>query len=421
MKKAFRGGVTDSVLFQKKHDGAQVGFRQVSPDTLFLPLRYRDRNLEPCVALGESVRIGQPIIHDAQAYLPPFHSGVSGTVSGVGILHPSADGGAVPTLMIENDHKQTAYPFLPPLTDTCSPAQIVERMYDGGLVGMGGGGFPTHLKYRDVRAEWLLINGCECEPYLCGDVRLCVEAASQIAIGARLFAKAADVSPEHIRLCVESETAERALQETGLTVCRLPKRYPQGAERQLIHSVLSVRLPDGVLPFERGIVVSNVATAVAMADAANGLPLTHRSVTVSGVTDSPVNLSAPIGTPFSDLLKTVSLPSGRWRYIAGGPMTGRRLTSLSAGLPKTCGGLTVLPSAAFRETPCIRCGGCVRVCPSALLPFAIDRAALLGDGKRCVALRAAACIRCGCCSFVCPAHRRLAARIGAVRNKGEVL
>ncbi len=418
MKKAFRGGVTDTRLFQKKQDGARVGFRPIVPERIFLPLRYRNHTLTPCVDIGDTVKIGQTVITDQSGYLPPFHSGVSGKVSNVGVLHPSADGGAVPTLVIENDYKQTAYPFLPPLAEDCTPAQIVQCMYDGGLVGMGGGGFPTYLKYRDVRAEWLLINGCECEPYLCGDVRLCVEATSSVAIGAQLFAKAAGVSATHIRLCVESEQAQAALQQTGLAVCRLPKRYPQGAERQLIHSVLSVSLPDGVFPVERGIVVSNVATAVAMADAANGLVLTHRSVTVSGAVDSPVNLIAPIGTPFADLLSAVSLSDGRWRYIAGGPMTGRRLTSLSAGLTKTCGGLTVLPPLSFEETPCIRCGACVRVCPADLFPFAIDRAALLGDGKRCVRLRAAACIRCGCCSYVCPAHRQLAARIGIVRNKG---
>lgn len=421
MKKAFRGGVADPILFQKKQDGAQVAFRLIVPDRIFLPLSYRGRALAPCVGVGDTVAIGQMVITDPDGRLPPFHSGVSGTVSEVGVLYPSADGGAVPTLIIENDHKQTAYPFLPPLTEDCTSEQIVQRMYDGGLVGMGGGGYPTHLKYRGTQAEWLLINGCECEPFLCGDTRLCIEAVASVAVGARLFAKAAGVSEERIRLCVESKEAQAALQQTGLTVCQLPRRYPQGAERQLISGVLSVSLPDGVFPVERGIVVSNVATAVAMADAANGLALTHRSVTVSGMVDAPVNLIAPIGTPFTDLLAVVSVPSGRGRYIAGGPMTGRRLTSLSAGLTKTCGGLTILSPLSFEETPCIRCGACVRVCPAKLFPFAIDRAALLGDGKRCVALRASACIRCGCCSYVCPAHRQLAARIGVVRNEGGVI
>lgn len=421
MKKTFRGGVADPILFQKKQDGAQVAFRLIVPDRVFLPLIFRHRALVSCVGIGDAVQIGQTVIIDQNGHLPPFHSGVSGTVSEVGILHPSADGGAVPTLIIENDHKQTAYPFLPPLTEDCTSEQIVQRMYDGGLMGMGGGGFPTHTKYRGMQAEWLLINGCECEPFLCGDVRLCIEAAASVARGARLFAKAAGVSVERIRLCVESEQAQEALQRTGLTVCRLPRRYPQGAERQLIYSVLSVSLPDGVFPVERGIVVSNVATAVAMADAASGLTLTHRSVTVSGTVDAPVNLIAPIGTPFTDLLAAVSAPEGRKRYIAGGPMTGRRLTSLSAGLTKTCGGLTVLPPLSFEETPCIRCGACVRVCPADLFPFAIDRAALLGDRKRCATLRAEACIRCGCCSYVCPAHRQLAARIGAVQNRGGMI
>ncbi len=418
MEKAFRGGITDAILFQKKQDGAQAKFQQINPPTVFFPLRYGNRSLTPFVNVGDTVHVGQPIIHDPQQFLPPFHSGVSGIVSDIGVLHPSADGGIIPTLVIQNDYQQTAHPFLTPLTDSCSPVQIVQRMYDGGLVGMGGGGFPTYLKYRRRSAEWLLINGCECEPYLSGDVRLCIESTSHIANGIRLFAKATNVSSERIRICVESEEAQEALQESGFVVCRLPKRYPQGAERQLIYSALSVSLPDGVLPIDRRIVVSNIATAAAMSDAASGLPLTHRSVTVSGIVDSPVNLSAPIGTPFSELLKTVSLPKGRWRYIAGGPMTGRRLTSLSAGLPKTCGGLTILPPIAYRETRCIRCGACVRVCPSSLLPFAIDRAILLKNEERCETLRISACIRCGCCSFVCPAHRRLAARIGT--HKGGI-
>lgn len=416
--KHFRGGVVLSHTQAMKEAAAQGELRRLSPDTLYVSLRVQGRLLTPCVSLGETVRVGQALAVDDEKRIPPLHSGVSGEVTAVGAFHPAADGGEAPTLIIKNDKKNTAGVLLSPLDETASPEEIVQRMYDAGLVGMGGGGYPTHLKYRDLKAEWLLINGCECEPYLAADACLSQQFFSLIAEGTRLLARAAGVSEEHVRLCAESSAAVEALRNTDLPVVQLPKRYPQGSERQLIEAVLNRRLDDGVLPTQAGIAVSNIATAAAMGDAARGLPLTHRILTVSGQVKTPLNLLLPIGTPFADAAR-LSAPdvSGRVRYIAGGPMTGRRLTSLKAGIPKTCGGLMILPSRSAPETPCIRCGACVRACPSSLMPFLIESLAMAGDVERCAELRATACLSCGCCSYVCPAKRQLAARITAVKRE----
>jgi electron transport complex protein RnfC len=401
-----------------KERAAGHSLKRIQPSVIYLSLRYGNTVLSPCVQEGQRLCVGDVVARDPAQVIPPVHSGISGTVTAVGISHPAADGGEAPTVVIQSDGKHTAGALMPPLSSKASPEEIVQRMYDGGLVGMGGGGFPTHRKYRDVQAEWLLINVCECEPYLAGDVRLSAEQPALIAEGARLFARAAGVSEDHIRLCAESDTAVRSLTSTGLAVEQLPKCYPQGSERQLIQAVLGKRLPDGTFPSQFGIQVSNAATAAAMGDAARGLPLTHRPLTVSGQVMTPVNLLVPVGTPFEEAAAQITPVKGvyRLRYIAGGPMTGRRLSSLKAGIPKTCGGLTVLASRSFPETPCIRCGACVRACPAALMPFLIDAAALAEDHDRCGELRVGACLSCGCCSFVCPARRKLAARITAQRR-----
>lgn len=417
--KSFRGGIVLPTTRSAKAAAADSEPVHLSPPLVAISLRVRKTVLTPCVAVGQAVCVGDRLAQDPTGFIPPFHSGVSGTVTAVGAFYPAADGGEAPTVIVENDHKQVAGSLLSPLSLDEPPDTIVQRMYDAGLVGLGGGGFPTHRKYRDARARHLLINGCECEPYLAADEGIARRFAGLIAQGVRFLAKAGGVAEEHVRLCVESPAAATVLQGAGLPVITLSRRYPQGSERQLIESVLGERLPEGALPSQAGILVSNIATAAAMGDAARGLPLTHRVVTVSGAVQTPVNVLAPIGTPFSELaaLATPTFPA-RARYIAGGPMTGRRLTSLKAGLPKACGGLTVLQAQSAPETPCIRCGACARVCPARLMPFLIDAASLVGERERCRELRAAACLSCGCCSYVCPAKRQLAARITAVKRDG---
>ena len=413
----FHGGIRLDEGHTQKETAANQAPTSLRPSTIYVPLMLKKRQLTSCVREGDTVCIGTPLTQDDSGFFPPVHSGIGGTVSAVGVFHPSAEGGEVPTLVIDNNHTDTAS-LLASLPSDASSADIVQRMYDAGLVGMGGAGYPTHRKYHGLSAEWLLINACECEPYLAADATLARHGLPLITEGTLWLAKAAGVPRDHIRLCTESAHTADALRQSGLPTVTLPKRYPQGSERQLTEAVLKKRLPDGVLPTHVGVAVSNLATAAAMGDAARGLPLTHRVITVSGCVETPRNLLAPIGTPFADLAATVTLKTDapRVRYIAGGPMTGRRLTSLEAGLPKTCGGLTVLPSHAVLETPCIRCGACVRVCPSSLMPFLIDQAALQNETVRYRPLRVQACLSCGCCSFVCPAKRPLAARITAVRQ-----
>lgn len=417
MGRRFRGGLLLNRWAAGKEAAQATVSRRLSPDILALSLRQRGQPLTPCVSAGDRVRVGDRLAEDPREEIPPLHSGVSGRVRTVEDRWPMAEGGFAPAILLENDGEDRQGEPLPPLERQPTPADIVRRMYEAGLVGMGGGGFPTHRKYRDLRADFLLINGCECEPFLAADVRCCVEQAETVAQGARLMATAAGVPESGIRVCVESAAAAAALRDVGLTVEVLPTRYPQGGERQLVHTVLSRRLADGQRPAQRGVAVSNVATAAALGDAARGWPLTHRLITVSGEVAAPVNLLVPIGTPFSAAASQVSITAeGRVRYIAGGPMTGRRLTDPAAGIPKTCGGLTVLPARHFESTPCIRCGECGRVCPEALMPFLIEEAALTADEDRCRLLRADACIACGCCSFICPARRPLAARVAAVRD-----
>lgn len=424
----FRGGLRFSKdLRSAKELALQIPLRLFTPKALHLSLQIGCTVLQPVVENRSYVRVGEPVAVDPSGKIPPLHSGLSGTLYYEEGDKQSSGESIVTALSIVGDGRMLPATPLPRLSDDADADAIVQRMYDAGLVGLGGAGFPTFLKYRKHHAHHLLINACECEPYLAGDGRVVIDQPETVRDGIALLSRAGGVSADHVVLCAESasvfEGLRRIADGTGWQVCRLPKRYPQGSEKQLIASVLGLELPQGVYPADWGIPVSNVATASAMADAARGLPLTHRSVTVSGLVRTPCNLIAPIGTPFRELIAHAEpLVTGRHlQWIAGGAMTGKRLAYGSReGLPKTCGGVLVLPVNTASESSCIRCGACVRVCPSGLMPYLIDRAHLRREAELCRQLHAEACIACGCCSYVCPAKRQLAARISVCqRPKGE--
>ncbi len=412
MQRSFRGGIRFSKsLHTAKEAALHSPIRTVLPDRIFLALHTEQYTLVPCVKNGDTVCVGDRVAEDPDAVYPPIHSGLSGKVS----VREN-------TIIVYGDGKQTKGNLLEPMAVTAEPSALVQRMYDAGLVGLGGAGFPTHRKYRGVTAEHLLINACECEPYLACDGRLLLEQSEAVRDGIAAFARAGSIPSNHVYLCAESprvaDGLRRVADGTPWRVIALPERYPQGCERQLIKAVLGRELPQGSYPAEHGILVSNVATAAAMADAMRGLPLTHRVVTVSGTVKSPCNVFVPVGTPIRTLIAEAEplIAGRRAALIVGGVMTGKRTVSADMGLPKQCGGVLILPAESENETPCIRCGACVRACPSGLMPFLIERAWFLGEDEACRELRADACISCGCCSRVCPARRQLAARITRLKR-----
>lgn len=422
--KAFRGGLYfPKSLHVAKNTALQIPLCVFTPKKLRLSLKVGNSVLRPVIADRSHVRVGELVAVDPAKNVPPLHSGLSGEVCYETEGIRTDDKVAVTALSVVGDGQALPASLLPRLPEDSDAAAIVQRMYDAGLVGLGGAGFPTFRKYKSHTAHHLLINACECEPFLAGDGRLVIDQAETVRDGIAYLCRAGGVADDHVVLCAESgivfEGLRRIAANTLWQVRRLPQRYPQGSEKQLIRAVLGVELPQGIYPADWGILVSNVGTASAMADAARGLPLTHRAVTVSGMVRTPRNLFAPIGTPLQELMATVEpLVTGRRaQWIVGGAMTGQRLTdNVANGLPKTCGGVLVLPNDNVSESPCIRCGACVRVCPSGLTPYLIDRAYTRRENDLYDRLHANACISCGCCSYVCPAKRPLAARVTACRH-----
>jgi len=300
--------------------------------------------------------------------------------------------------------------------DAHDPAAIVEAVSTAGLVGMGGAAFPTHVKLTPNEkrpVDTLLVNGCECEPYLTADHRLMLEAPKPIITGALLAARA--VGAERIIVVIEDNKPDAvasmaaAAESTGVEVAAVRTRYPMGGERSLVVAVLNREVPTGGLPLDVGVVVVNVGTAAAVARAVlRSKPLTHRivSVTGDGIAE-PKNLLAPIGASYGDLVEACGgLTESAGRVIAGGPMMGFALAELDVPVTKGTSGVVVLTKEQARsaeETACIRCGRCVDVCPLGLVPTKIALACRHGDWETAKRYYLTACVECGCCGYVCPA------------------
>jgi len=311
------------------------------------------------------------------------------------------------------------------------PDQIRQGVRDAGIVGLGGAGFPTHMKLAanpDRPVETILLNGAECEPYLTADHRLMIESPEAIVVGFQLAARA--VAARHAIIAIEDnkpdaiEAMRKIARRRGVEVVVCVTKYPMGGERQLISAVLGKTVPSAPrIPLSIGVVVINVATAHAIARAVvHSQPLTHRVVTVSGHgVARPGNWLVPYGTMFSELIDLAGgLTGGRVKVLAGGPMMGFTVPNLAVPVIKSTGGITVLTereTASWAETPCIRCGKCVDNCPLSLLPTKIAHAVKFREYEVADKLNMNACCECGCCSFVCPARIPLAQYIRAGKRQ----
>ncbi len=384
---------------------------------------------QPLVRKGNSVEAGQKI-GDCDAFVSaPVHSPITGKVKEVALRSHPVLGRSLAIVIEALAHGSTnrSYSKLQEDFDInkYSAGQICEAVRQAGIVGMGGAGFPTRVKIEPnprLPKDSLIINGCECEPYITCDYRIMLEWIDKIIAGIKLAQKASGCSRVFIAIednkpkAIEvMKTALKIVPNSGnIKVVPVRTKYPQGGERQLIKAVLKKNVPTGGIPPMIGVVVLNVATTAAIAEAVvSDIPLTHRVVTVTGeAIAKPGNYYVPIGISVEDLIEFCGgVTRKSAKVILGGPMMGIAIADLKTPLTKTSNAVTVLTKEqigrakfARRQTACIRCGRCLEVCPENLNPTKIAHAVkynILDVAKR---YYMSACIECGCCSYVCPAN-----------------
>lgn len=387
-------------------------------------LQHLGAPAKPCVKAGDQVRAGQLLAAAAGAISAPVHAPAAGKVAAI-VEAPTASGRGAPAIVLETEAGDGVWDAtLAPLPEWSGlePRPLVERVAAAGIVGMGGAGFPTHIKLSPPTGkpiDTLIINGAECEPYLTSDHRLMLERARDIWAGCAIIRHI--LGAKTVRVAIEDNKPDaiRAMSEAigedagDAAVAVLKTLYPQGSEKQQIFSVSGRTVPAGGLPMDVGCVVENVGTALAVWDAVvNGRPPTWRSITVTGdAVAAPCNLMAPIGASFADLAAAAGGIRGRLaKIVAGGPMMGFAVPSLDVAMGKTSSGLLLLsPSrvAVFSSQACIGCGRCVEACPMGLMPSDLSQAIEADDIELAEQIAVMDCFECGACAFECPAHRPL--------------
>ena len=388
------------------------------PDVIVIPM---SQNIgAPCMPLvkkGDPVTVGQKI-GDNQGLCAPIHSSVSGTVKAVE-MRPHNTGTNVMSVVIQNDHLDTLCETVKPRTqeevDALSPMELVDIIHEGGLVGMGGATFPTHVKLSGGigKVDTVIINAGECEPYITADDRLCREHPDEVISGLKVIMKIFGLKEGHIGIEDNKPEAIKILKSNlingdGISVDALPAKYPQGAEKQLIYAITGREVPSGGLPAAVGCAVFNAATAKAIHDVVyKGMPLISRIVTVSGdIVMEPKNLLVPIGTSFDDLLSAVGHSENPYKVLSGGPMMGVAQYDLSVTTTKGVNAVTILGHKnryAVEDVRCLRCGKCIDACPMHLMPVLMYKALQDGDVDGLKASNMMDCIECGCCAYTCPA------------------
>lgn len=394
--------------------------RMPYPDELVLPLRqHAGKPAKLCVKVGDHVERGDKV-GEADGFMSvPIHASAAGTVVDVG-WWPHPDGSMAESVRIKVDRfaPQVPRPRLVPHWEGLTTEQVVKAVQEAGVVGLGGAAFPTHVKLappKDHPVHTLIINGAECEPYLTSDHRTMVEYPGRVHYGIRVMMHAMGVRKCVIGVELNKPDAIEALRRTvpsdlGVTILPLRVKYPQGAEKMLIHAVTGVEVPSGKLPVTVGVVVQNVGSVSAIAEVfETGLPLVERIVTVSGHgLRKPANLIVPVGTKLRDLLAHCDgVTPEAVEVIIGGPMMGQALGDLDAPVIKGTTGVVVLEKGETREAavyPCIHCGRCLDACPVFLNPSLLGDFARKQQYEQMVDLHLADCMLCGSCAYVCPSN-----------------
>lgn len=389
----------------------------------------------PLVQVGDEVKTGQLIGISDAVISSPVHASITGKVTEITDIINIA-GKRNTAVVIESSHRQELHESVrtPLVTDRQS---FIEAVKNSGSVGLGGAGFPTYVKLnydpKQSKADTLLINAAECEPYITSDYRALVESSNELIDGIKLIMKYLEI-PKAV-IGIESDKAkaisiisELCQNAKGISVKRLPHSYPQGAEKILIYNVTGRVLKEGELPLSAGCLVMNCSSVIFINEyIKKGIPLIKRRITVDGnIVNKPLNIFVPVGTQLSEIIKLANLRKPPDRVIFGGPMMGSSIYDPEMPVMKTTNAVLFFDGAvaSAQPTPCIRCGRCVRACSLNLMPTELESAYDNKDIERLKKLKVNICMNCGACSYVCPAKRNLSeknqlAKI-LLRNGGNV-
>ena len=377
---------------------------------------------EPVVAKGDRVLVGQKIAEAGGFVSAPIHASVSGTVKDIKPM-ATPSGAMVKSIIIENDGLYEEDPSIGKDTDykSFSNEKILEKVKEAGIVGLGGAGFPTHVKLnppKDCKIDTVIVNGAECEPYLTTDYRLLMEQPEKVVKGLEIILKLFPDATGYIAIENNKPDAiEKVVKTVGnnprIKVLALMTKYPQGSEKQLINAVTGREVPSGALPANAGCIVDNVDTVVAIETAVcEDRPLMRRIVTLTGdAANNPGNYEIRIGMNMNELIEMAGgLKEDLGKIIAGGPMMGPAMFSTDCPFIKTSSALLCLTKKSAElppESNCIRCAKCINACPMGLMPAKLNKLALAKDYEGFAANNGLDCIECGSCSYVCPAKRHL--------------
>jgi electron transport complex protein RnfC len=402
------------------------------PDKVVIPLQ---QNIgAPCqfiVERGDVVKTGQKIA-DSQSYVTaPIHASVSGKVTRVIKVVNPVTSTMMNSIIIESDgednwielkklfdiKKSDNFSGLKKIIDSIDRKEIIKKIREAGIVGLGGATFPTHVKLnppQDKKIDTLILNGCECEPFITSDHRVMLEYGKEVLMGLNIISKI--LSPQNIYIAIEDNKEdaiihmEKLIGEMGLDsifkIIKLESRYPMGAEKTLIKTITGRAVPMGGLPMDVGVIMNNVATSKSIYEAViEGKPMIDRIVTVTGAIENPKNLLVRLGTTIDSLINSCGKTENGVNYmILGGPMMGISIVNTEFPVTKGMNCILVRKGRVPVEQNCINCGRCVDICPMKLMPLVYVRYVKKHDFEVCREYYIENCIECGCCSYVCPAN-----------------
>ena len=426
----FKGGVHP---FEGKELSMDKPVEELKPgkELVYLLSQHIGAPAKAIVNKGDHVVVGQKIAEAGGFVSAPIYATVSGTVKSLE-KRKNATGGYVDAIVVENDEQYESTTFVEADPESLSREEILDRIREAGVVGMGGAGFPTAVKLAPKNpstVDHILVNGSECEPYLTSDYRMMLEKPEMIVEGLKIMLKLFGDNCKGL-ICIENnkpkaiEIMKKAVEGVDrVSVAVVKTKYPEGAERSLINAVTGRFVNSKMLPADAGCVVDNVGTVMAVYDAVkNGKPLMYRVFTVTGdAVKDPRNFLVRIGTPYRELVEAAGgFTAEPEKIISGGPMMGFALADLDVPVTKTSGALTCFLKdevSRVHETACISCGRCLNVCPARLMPTKLAELAEAGDEEGFESFDGLECVNCGSCSYTCPAKRPLAANINMMRQR----